>query len=873
MSTQAAAGASKTRSLQRQELLPRPVPETPNNMDGVHKRRCEPASTSSTPRADVLLPSFSTQFSHLPTPQSPSTMGSYLDMASYASHSPVPLRSQTNSMSSLLPEISLASGLSSPPGFRIRQILTPDLSPLLMRSRGHESFSSREQSSSFPPIPDSGSFASLKPESPPFSGLSMLPRLPESMSPPEDPIHSAPSSPLAGGTSPFNQENSLAAEVSTTSRTSSPVHDHKISLDPTLSTQHIFALHDKVQEPGGEITRIHAQLLENQQAIAQEAEARRPDYLKRAKRVPEAQSTPECIPNQAHGSITTGIGVMESPIKGRRLTLFQETSDESFEESLMAGGYGRYRSDWLHQVPLASTSQSTKTDMPEDNLTLNERELKKKNRLAAFFDSKYGSSSNTTLCPVEVEGMGRVLMNVVPEPSPSTRSTPAKRKRPRKKKALPFDVPDEPESSVHDNEGAFYSPNWPDAQFPWRLRAEQRTNESRAEQTERRRCIENFFDMDSDEEEEFELLLSPNQEPRIAAGLGKMYPLLTHVRKSDSFRLAPVILPSDPADARTALLSKRSIRTLSYRSSRQAGLDEDSDAEVLCICNGRDDGRELVQCDDCHTWYHLQCIGVKSTADLGREEDPWFCTNCAGGSTHPLAERVSLSEPILVPTDEKLKLSEAYDPPFFHAGLIASPATPWTGSSRPPKTPPRSATSVPYFSSGSSWDEPSSKHGPDTPQYPPQRVRVYTTSSPNNAFDRYGLDDSPFDPTSTPSRGINFGAPFMTPKNNVWPIRGQELFHTPAQPAASGFGRSASNTLPQLSKMNGDGNSTSYTPLSSSLLSNNNSAGRHFHQLHGRLPESPLAAKRPRRAPDATSISDLQEESRHARHRSQASTG
>lgn len=36
------------------------------------------------------------------------------------------------------------------------------------------------------------------------------------------------------------------------------------------------------------------------------------------------------------------VGITDSPAKGRRLKLFQETSEESFEESLMAGGYGRY---------------------------------------------------------------------------------------------------------------------------------------------------------------------------------------------------------------------------------------------------------------------------------------------------------------------------------------------------------------------------------------------------------------------------------------------------------------------------------------------------------------------------------------------------
>lgn len=38
----------------------------------------------------------------------------------------------------------------------------------------------------------------------------------------------------------------------------------------------------------------------------------------------------------------TNTGITESPTKGRRITLFQETSEESFEQSLLAGGYARY---------------------------------------------------------------------------------------------------------------------------------------------------------------------------------------------------------------------------------------------------------------------------------------------------------------------------------------------------------------------------------------------------------------------------------------------------------------------------------------------------------------------------------------------------
>lgn len=77
--------------------------------------------------------------------------------------------------------------------------------------------------------------------------------------------------------------------------------------------------------------RIRQAAREERLSQLKEAEARRPDYLKRSMPDPNAMVEDE-----------RPVGIMETPIKGRRIKLFQETSEESFEESLMAGGYGRY---------------------------------------------------------------------------------------------------------------------------------------------------------------------------------------------------------------------------------------------------------------------------------------------------------------------------------------------------------------------------------------------------------------------------------------------------------------------------------------------------------------------------------------------------
>jgi len=205
---------------------------------------------------------------------------------------------------------------------------------------------------------------------------------------------------------------------------------------------------------------------------------------------------------------------------------------------------------------------------------------------------------------------------------------------------------------------------------------------------------------------------------------------------------------------------------------------------VLCICRGRDDGRPLVQCDACRTWYHLECIGIQSTSELGREEDPWFCAHCVEPNTPPLVD-VPMSEPMFAPTDNG-EDGIGYDPPFLNVGLHPSPATPWTRSVRPPTTPPPRLYAP--HTAPSSWDEPpssSSRGDPRTPQFGTtsgfgDMVRVYG-STPGRLLEPLLSTSDEFDPTSTPSRGIMFGLPFATPKDGRW-RGGHELFQTPKCP-------------------------------------------------------------------------------------------
>jgi len=451
---------------------------------------------------------------------------------------------------------------------------------------------------------------------------------------------------------------------------------------------------------------------------------------------------------------------------------------------------------------------------------VSEREKKKKSRLTAFLEAPLASSSKTQLVPVEVEGCGRVLVNVgVAEPPASPKATPSKGRRSRKKKKGGVDARGDKDGVITPSEAKVDGPNWPDAQFPWGLKVARMEN---PEEEERLRHIENFLDRDTDEEEGEEGSPSPvrSSAEEIRGGREKtVCPLdyYSEAKRGVECTTSSVVR-SDPADARTALLSKRSVRELSQGLLRRRNAGGDGGGgERVCICNEPDNERDLVQCDGCQIWYHLDCIGIESMSELGREEDPWFCVNCAEVRTPPPV-MLSLSEPTLVPTDDKVNVDAGYyDPLFFQAGLHPSPVTPWTRSHRMPRTPPRSHTG-PYFSSGSSWDEAASRAGPHTPLFPSsQEVRVYTTPTL----------ESPFDPTSTPSRGIKFGAPFATPK---W--RSQDPFHTPTRPAGIPFGR---QFAPHLSK---EDTSTSltrdFTPVVRNLADS------------GRVQQSPLAGKRSR---------------------------
>ena len=447
--------------------------------------------------------------------------------------------------------------------------------------------------------------------------------------------------------------------------------------------------------------------------------------------------------------------------------------------------------DWLRQPQATSSNanSSIAVSQPETEQTPNPKELRKRKRLAAFQERPTASVPPVKLSPVKMGSQGRVLLDVSAEAPESVKQlSPTKKRASRRKNATTLNA--SPGEKMQDREQPVVParPNWPDSEFPWRLRLEERVEMAKAEEAERLRWIEKFLDRDSDEDDEMEEDLSSAWTVS-RAGRGKMVPLsVDPAAQNLASRPRRSLHPSDPADARVALMSKRSVRALKHRKevreARRRSDDDDSSDEVVCICHGRDDGRELVQCDHCLVWYHLQCIGIKDVAELGKEEDPWYCDQCCKAGLLSAPSPPS-SEPTFVKASEEPTASLPFELPFFQSLLQDSPAGPWNF-----QTPSSNHLGSGLFSGDIAWNDP--KHGPSTPKVLNHGSRTYTTPGPTEPF---GYEDAPFDPTSTPSRGIRLGPPsFTTPKNSAWLARANGLFQTPSKPGrmfgGSGLGDS-----------------------------------------------------------------------------------
>ncbi|KAF7299402.1 hypothetical protein MIND_00889900 [Mycena indigotica] len=237
--------------------------------------------------------------------------------------------------------------------------------------------------------------------------------------------------------------------------------------------------------------------------------------------------------------------VMQSPSASPAKTRpsFQLTSAESFEASLMAGGYGLYvcfhchkngflansvlpkkTAEWVRQpsvpgdIPMpASVPGPSKPPIfkkPEYVLPppLSEKQLRKKRRVDKFRINNNGGGSRPyqRLLVGELRGIGRVILDETPPNGVYTEATAiAAARRPaeeRRRKKIAADAAmrerERKEALTVSYEDCPTQPNWPDDDFPWRLSEERRLKLLKEDRELRMRYIEEFFAGDTDDEDE-----------------------------------------------------------------------------------------------------------------------------------------------------------------------------------------------------------------------------------------------------------------------------------------------------------------------------------------------------------------------------------
>ncbi|KAJ7644421.1 hypothetical protein FB45DRAFT_1021192 [Roridomyces roridus] len=194
---------------------------------------------------------------------------------------------------------------------------------------------------------------------------------------------------------------------------------------------------------------------------------------------------------------------------------FQQTSAESFEASLMAGGYGLYKtSEWVRQPQFTEFDPSPfvppKPHIPkkvEAPPPLTEKQRRKKQRLDKFRNRGCGSPQR--LFVGELKGVGRVIVDELPPNgvyTDVTAATAARRpgeERRRRKAAAEFAAKERERRERDIKYDEFPTqPNWPDEDFPWRLQEERRIKMEKEDQDLRMRLIEAFFAEDTEDEED-----------------------------------------------------------------------------------------------------------------------------------------------------------------------------------------------------------------------------------------------------------------------------------------------------------------------------------------------------------------------------------
>ena len=436
------------------------------------------------------------------------------------------------------------------------------------------------------------------------------------------------------------------------------------------------------------------------------------------------------------------------------------------------------------------------------------------------------------LKPVEVKGMGRLALHpddlLVEYITPSKRTTRKRGSRkaaaaaatPKKKiTAFGLEVREDPlktgrppplddEETKSDTEDSV-EPDWLDHVYPW-SESKRRAKEPSGAEKLRLKQLEQFFDRltdDEDSADDFDTVVTgtptsevaPPLRPSLSGGKLGSVPQLSTPSLGRSISGA-----SDSGDARTVLFARHGARPAAPRPdpSKAEGLttettnahaanedaqdpenqaavgdsvetesQEDDDGAITCVCGKTHTDTPMVRCDSCHTWSHLDCLGINDESQLGAE---WFCFNCEQRSMAEQGIGDDTREPTFTLTAETprprlIGAVKFYDPPpLTNSPLFPANTSDIRSAAKVPVTPTAGTVSHSRLRTPG-WDPSGGSH--ITPRTPliqrPFDIRALSTPK---LFTERGAPAEAFDPTSTPSRGIQLGTPFQdsTSSDRAW---------------------------------------------------------------------------------------------------------
>lgn len=266
-------------------------------------------------------------------------------------------------------------------------------------------------------------------------------------------------------------------------------------------------------------------------------------------------------------------------------------------------------------------------------------------------------------------------------------------------------------------------------------------------------------------------------------------------RRIESADAKEVFLVSCGIQTEVANVTSKGKEKAKPQKKEDEGTDEEADTR--CICSGEGEG-EMVACDGCHRWFHLVCMDIRSSDEL---EDQWFCAECVEDIVRTQAPPPpQISEPVLVPSSDEPTSSSSTSLrlPFYqvHDSPSSNQYSPY-----PPRTPYGNSSSH-YQTPGASSSRLRTNIRVDrsrNPVTPTRAKRGAGRSWGNQGFfeDVAAAPDSPFDPTSTPSRGVRVATSLIgagTPQGlPTWSSR-MNLLHTPLQRHAGGLGQRETTT-------------------------------------------------------------------------------